>query len=288
MSFFHKLFLAFFITSTLSFSSLFGDVLKINYPSRENSVDSLYQISLLKFILNKANLPYELNAKSGYTAARTLKELKSGKNLNLYWMGTSEQMEKELTPIRYPLYRGLLGHRIFIINKNEQAKFNKIRNLQDLQKLKGAQGLGWSDIPILENAGLKQYETEYENIFNMINVGGRIGYFSRGLNEAFSEVSARKKTHPNLAVEKKVVLVYPFAMFFFVSPNDKPLINALNKGFELAYTDGSFEEFFYNHPIIKESLKNANLDKRVKIEIKNRFLTNETKNIDNKYWHTIK
>jgi hypothetical protein len=287
MSFFSRLLKIIFVISVLSYGSLFGDVLKINYPSRENSVDSLYQIALLKFILNKANVPYELTARNGFSGARTLAELKSGKNINLYWMGTSELMEKELTPIRYPLFRGLLGHRIFIINKKEQAKFDKVKNLQDLKKLKGAQGIGWSDIAILENAGLKQYATGYENIFKMLNSGGRIAYFSRGLSEAFSEVDARKKTFSNLKVEDNILLVYPLAMFFFVNPNDKPLIAALNKGFKLAYADGSFEEFFYNHPIIKASLKNAHLNKRIKIKIENPFLTNETKNIDKKYWHTI-
>lgn len=288
MSFISRVTFTILVLSTFNTISLLGNVLKINYPSRTNGLDNLYQISLIKFLLNKANVQYELSSKNEYSGARTLEELKSGKNINIYWMGTSEQMEKELIPIRYPLFRGLLGHRIFIINKNDQAKFNKIKTLQDLKKLKGAQGIGWSDIPILENAGLKQFATEYEHIFNMINAGGRVSYFSRGLNEAFSEVEARKSTHSNLAVEKKVVLVYPFAMFFFVSPQDKPLADALNKGFELAYADGSFEDFFYNNKVIKESLKNAALDKRIKLEIKNPFLTNETKNIDKKYWHTIK
>jgi hypothetical protein len=287
MSFFYRSLKIIFVISVLSYGSLFGDVLKINYPSRENSVDSLYQIALLKFILNKANVPYELTPRNGFSGARTLAELKSGKNINLYWMGTSELMEKELIPVRYPLFRGLLGYRVFIINKNEQTKFEKVKNLQDLQKLKGAQGLGWSDIAILENSGLKQFATEYENIFKMLDSGGRIAYFSRGLSEAFSEVDARKKTLSNLKVEKNILLTYPLAMFFFVSPNDKPLADALNKGFELAYADGSFEKFFYNHPVIKESLKNAHLKKRIKIEITNPFLTNETIKIDKKYWHTI-
>ena len=56
--------------------------------------------------------------------------------------------------------------------------------------------------------------TKYDSIFKMIDLGGRIDYFSRGVMEAFMEVEERKHQCPNLAVEKNVLLVYPFAMSF--------------------------------------------------------------------------
>ncbi len=272
----------------LTVFTLFGnEKVIINYPLTTKKIErDAYQVSVVKFLLEKANVNYEIRpSKKIYSQARAMKELKKGEELNLFWMGTSPQLEEELIPIRFPLYRGLVGHRVFIINKNDQALFNGVKTLNHLQKLKGAQGIGWSDIAILEASGLHQYVVKYENIFNMINNGGRVAYFSRSINEAYSEILLREKELTNLAVEKNITLVYPFAMFLFVSPKDKKLAKILNDSFKKAYLDGSFKKFFYNHPIIKESLDISNLDKRIRIEIPNPFLTTKTSKIDKKYWH---
>jgi hypothetical protein len=259
----------------------------VKYPLTSNNSDrDSYQIDLIKFLLDKAHVTYELQSTHEiYTQARIVRELKEGKRINIYWMGTSPQLEEELLTLRYPIYRGLLGHRVFIIHKQDQRIFDNIRTLGQLQKFKGAQGIGWSDVAILEGSGLEQHTTKYENIFKMINRGGRVSYFSRGLNEGFSEVEHRKETLQNLTVEKNITLVYPFAMFLFVSPNDETLKNYLEKGFQLAYEDGSFIEFFYNHPKIKQSIDTANLEKRIRIEIPNPFLTPKTAQIKSDYWH---
>jgi len=95
----------------------------------------------------------------------------SNKNsdINVMWFGTSAAYEKELLPIRFPLYRGILGHRVFIINQKSQVDFDKIKNLNDLQSMVGGQGIGWSDVDILEYSGLKQEQASYDNLFKMID-----------------------------------------------------------------------------------------------------------------------
>jgi len=264
---------------------VFANEIVVKYPRTSNEVSRYkFQIDMLAFILDKANVKYKFQpTKKIYTQARILKELKNGK-LDISWMGTSPKMEKEFITIYYPLYRGLLGHRIFIINKKKQKIFNNVNSLKDLQKLTGIQGIGWSDIKILEYSGLKQKTAKYENIFAIVNKG-RVDYFSRGLNEAYVEVEARKNKYKNITVEKHVVLIYPFAMFFFVSPKNPELAKLINKGFKKAYEDGSFVKWFYNYPDIKKSLNQAHLDKRVKIKIPNPFITDKVKNIDKRYWH---
>lgn len=271
----------------ISISLLAKDTLIVKYPlTSTNSDRDSYQLDLIKFLLEKSQKPYIIKpSKEIYTQAKIIRELKSGEEINIYWMGTSPQLEEEFATLRYPIYRGLLGHRVFIINKNDQKIFNNITTLGELQKFKGAQGIGWSDIAILEASGLEQHSTKYENIFKMIHRGGRVSYFSRGLNEAFSEVKHRKNQLKNITVEKNIVLVYPFAMFLFVTPQNKKLYNGLQKGFELSYKDGSFVKFFYNHPKIKQSIKESNLNQRTRIEIPNPFLTPKTADIDSDFWH---
>ena len=92
----NKFFLLFF----LSFCTLFAnDKLIIKYPLTSQKIERYeYQLSAIKFILNKAEVDYELRASEKiYTQARAIKELKKGKDLNLFWMGTSPQVEEELT-----------------------------------------------------------------------------------------------------------------------------------------------------------------------------------------------
>jgi len=262
--------------------------IEIKLPvSSEHAQRDAFQIGLLKLALNKTGVKYHITkSPQTRTQSRIFNDLKRGsEQINLYWMGTSPEYEKALLPIRFPVYRGLLGHRIFIIHKDTQANFDNVKTLSALQKYMGAQGIGWTDIEILEHSGLKQHITTYENIFKMINRGGRVDYFSRGVSEAFMEVDSRKEQLPNLEVEKKILLVYPFAMLFFTSRTNIELKEILEDGFRKAYEDGSFNNYFYNHPDIKKIFEKANLQQRVKINIPNPFLTKETINIPDKYWH---
>ena len=284
-----KNFVKFIIVGLFIFTitnSLFAVEIKLPITS-DHEKDEAYKIGLLKLALEKVKGNHKIttNANTIHTQARITNELINGsKWINLHWMGTSSKLEKELLPIRVPIYRGLLGYRVFLIHKGSQAQFDHVKTLVDLQKYKGSQGFGWSDIEILEYSGLKQYPAKYENIFKMINAG-RIDYFSRGVSEAFKEVASRKDELPNLFVEEKILLVYPFAMFFFTSRSNKELAEILEEGFRKASEDGSLNDYFYNHPEIKSAFKQANIDNRIRIEIPNPFLSPETLSIPNEYWH---
>ena len=262
-----------------------NDSLTIIYPKTSHDpLRDRFQLDLLRFILKKSNVKFRLIPyKHILTQARIIQELKRG-TLDIYWMGTSKSLEKELIPIYYPIFRGLLGHRVFIIHKSNQAKFDQINSLEDLKSFIGAQGIGWSDIKILEDAGLHQRKARYENIFKMVQAK-RVDYFSRAVTEAFIEVASRKQKYPDLVVEKHIELIYPFAMFFFVSPKSKWLSRTIRRGFQKAYEDSSFIQFFYNHPFIKKTLQQANLTKRVKISIPNPYLSSKTLHINKELWH---
>jgi len=253
----------------------------------KNAQRDAYKIGLLELVLEKAGAKYSIATSTrNYSQSRIIAALKQGSDdINLYWVGTSAKLERDLLAIRFPIYRGLLGHRVFIIHRDDQARFDEVETLADLQAYRGIQGLGWSDIEILENSGLRQHTNTYENIFKMVNRRGRVDYFSRGVSEAFGEVEARVEILPNLAVEKHVLLVYPFAMYFFTSPTNKKLASILEEGFRKVYEDGSFSNYFYNHPDIKTIFREAGIDERVRIEIPNPLLTPETISIPDKYWH---
>jgi hypothetical protein len=274
-----------FFAVLLLVSSVWGLEVRAAMKSKYDTTNE-YPIALLKFILDKSGVPYTITfADVGVTTqAREIALLKANELINIGWYGTSADLERDLVPVRYPIWRGLLGHRVFIINKNSQPAFDKINTLEDLRKFRGEQGIGWSDIQILENSGLMQNESPYDTIFAKINAG-RSDYFARGITEAFREIEAVTPDFPNLVVERHVLLVYRFAAFFFTNKENPELAHALEEGFRRAYADGSFLKFFNNYPAVKAVMAQANLRNRVRIDIPNPLLTPETRAIPEMYWN---
>lgn len=213
-------------------------------------------------------------AKSIMSELRYIAEVKNGERINVIWRGTNEEIERELLPIRIPLLKGILGYRIFLINKDEQDKFSNVKNIEDLRKFKVGQGFDWGDVEIFKYNNLEVITgTTYEGLFSML-MAGRFDYFSRGVNEAFVELKERKDRFPNMTVEKDIVLHYPWPYYFFVSPKYPRIAERLEKGLNLMISDGTFDKIFYKYN--KENINQANLQKRRMIKIENPFLPKKT------------
>ena len=106
--------------------------LRVNDSSDPNGA---YAVAMLKLALNHLDTKYTVNVGTeNMTQARANEEVKAGK-LDLTWTTTDKVTEEELEPIRIPLFKGLLGCRIFIINKKNQHKFDQIKTFEDLKKL---------------------------------------------------------------------------------------------------------------------------------------------------------
>ncbi|GLS90505.1 hypothetical protein GCM10007916_15720 [Psychromonas marina] len=222
---------------------------------------------ILTLILSKSDPQANIRQLSAeFPEQRLIDDIHSGK-VSLLWSGASPHLEEQLLPIRIPLFKGLLGHRIFIIKEEHQSRFNHITTLEQLKKLSAGQGTLWGDTKVLKDANLPVVTAlKYPNLFHMLE-GERFDYFPRAIHEPWNEVSARPEL--NLKVEDKTLLIYPFAMYFYVNKNDHDLHDKLTQGFETAIADGSFDRLFLNNPMIKEALQKSNLSQRNVIRIKN-------------------
>ena len=184
----------------------------------------MYYIELLNLALKESEQKY-----GPYIIKRTIKTMlqgrsvtmlaKNNKYLNILWTMTSIERENELAPIRIPLLKGLMGHRIFIIAPSNQEKFNRITSLEDLGKLTAVQGHDWPDTTILKAAGIKvNTSSAYHGMFKMV-ASKRVDYFPRGVVEIYGEINNHK--NPKLSIEKRILLKYPAPMYFFTNKNDK-------------------------------------------------------------------
>jgi hypothetical protein len=238
--------------------------------------NAAYSIKMLKLAIAHSDNPdYQVEViKEDLTQARVNEEVRSGGLLDLCWASSDAQIESQLRPIRIPLFKGLLGYRIFIINKNNQARFDKVHTMDDLKKLTIGQGRTWADGRILEANGFKVIKTnKYPSLFYMVE-GGRFDGFPRGVHEPFSELDARPTME--LAVEKNLMVYYQMPFYLFVSPDNQALAKDLETGFERAIANGEFDKVFYGDKAIQDVMQKANMKSRKVFKLDNPLLSKET------------
>jgi hypothetical protein len=232
-------------------------VLRISY---EDSPTAEYVVALLRMALPFSNVDYQLDLQRiSFTVPRLIEEIKGG-NFDLMWTATNNELEEQLLPIRVPLYKGLLGHRVFIIHPSLQSRFDQVDNLLDLQRFSLGQGRGWSDVEILEANDLKvTVATKYGGLFHMVE-GGRFDAFPRGVQEPWQELQLRPELQ--LTVEEKLLLVYKMPYYLFTGRDNRALAIDLEATLIRAIEAGAFDEFFFSYPQIKDVISKANLAER--------------------------
>lgn len=215
------------------------------------------------------------------TETRLVESVKGG-SITVMWAGTQKAYEDQLLPIRIPLFKGLLGHRIMIIRQGDQARFDRVQTLDDLRQIPLGQGREWGDTVVLKAANLKVVAPlKYESLFHMLD-GSRFDAFPRAVHEPWSEVA----THPdlNLTVEKRILLVYPFAMYFFVAKDNHMLARVIEEGMRNAIADGSYNDIFFANPVIKDALDRSNLKERIVFRLSNPNMSPLTPYDDKSLW----
>lgn len=265
-----------------------ADTLRVMIPAvrKSNAVHETYIVELLQRALERSAAPGEQvlleRQPQVYTQKRLLAELHKGGPLDVIWTMTTREREDQLVPVRVPLFKGMLGHRIFLIRRGEQARFDGIENLHQLAQLVAGQGSQWPDTAILRANGLPVVTTtNYEQLFSML-LAQRFDYYPRGLNEFESEYALHGDS--GITVEQKLMLVYPAPMYFFVAPGKEALAKRLERGLLAMVADGSFDRFFYSHPVIIRALKAAHIKDRRVLHLGNPQLPPQTPLQDRRLW----
>ncbi|NRR31741.1 ABC transporter substrate-binding protein [Oxalobacteraceae bacterium] len=197
-------------------------------------------------------------------------------HINIFVRATAPELEKQFMPIRYPVDKGLLGYRIFLVRKADLARFAAIRTLDDLRRFRAGQGKDWADVPILRAAGLETVEgSVYDGLFAMLEAK-RFDYFSRATDEAVREYEERRAAHPTLAIEPTLLLHYPLPRYFFVRRDDegRHLRERIEAGLEIMLRDGSWNALFERYK--GEIIDKSGLRKRRVLQIPNPTLSPKT------------
>jgi hypothetical protein len=250
-------------------SSAISIRLVIPGPSAPFKVRNPFIENLLMMIFTKQGINLELAyASENISQGRALKELNNSDIIDLTWSVTTTERERSLTPVRIPLYQGFIGWRVFIINKINQEKFNKVNTLKDLSELLAVQRFDWPDYQIFIDNGLSvdgslAFSQMYKAIENDL-----ADYFPRAVLEATRELASLNSKQ--LVIEQTLLLKYPSSYYFFVAKNNHELADIIKKGFEKSLADGSYQLLFQQY--FGSALEALNIKERKVFHLRNSLL----------------
>lgn len=240
-----------------------------------------YGAKVLELALSKLEQPFSITRpeiQEQMNEARGEREVIEGR-LDLQWMSTNDFREANMIPIKIPIYQGLLGLRLLLINKVHDNALNKISSIDELRNYTGGHGLHWGDLPVYAANDLPVLpHKKYASIFKLLELK-RIDYFHRGLNEIWAEFEAHQKY---LKIADNVMLFYPLPVYFFVTKDKPELASQLETGLQLALADGSFQALF--NKLFKHYVEKGKLDSRQLIILTNPTLPSNTPFIKTDWW----
>ena len=243
-----------------------------------------YRTALLQLVLDKTldeGLCVLRPQFTTVTQDRGLALLQEGR-IDVVSVPTTLQRERELLPVRFDILRGLLGYRVLLIRKQQQADFAAVKSWEELRRFRLGFGSQWADLPLLQYNSFHVVATpQYESLFGML-ARGRFDAFPRGLNEAWQELSERQTEFPDLMVEPTLALNYPWPVYFFVRKDNQALAERLQRGLLKAEADGSMHKLFMQHH--GQLLQQANLNERRLFQLVNPALPPGTPKADTSWW----
>jgi len=261
--------------------------LQVVYPDLNGNGAHNFGYRALELALQKSGQPYQLSVLSGaVNDERARAQLQQGE-ISIADFGAGAEFESNFSAIYFPIDRGLLGFRLFLIRQPRVAEFAKINNLQDLRGFSAGQGLGWSNITIMQRAGLKvETGPTLENLFPMLE-RARFDFLPLGLNEVYGFRAQYLSAAPSMVVDERIVLIYKFARLFYVRPDNKTLHAVVLRGLQKAFQDGSFQTLFDKDPAVKEAMQAARLSTRIAIRIDNPLMTPQFREMSEAYFYPI-
>lgn len=267
-------------------SSVFAETMIVRHirPSDKDS-RLAYRLELLELAFAKAKTAHRLvPVDSPMPISRAFIEMNtSNPALDIITSQTSIEREEKLRPIRFPIDRGVMGCRVFLVSKENQNLFKDVQTIEDLKKYDFGLMKSWLDAELFQAAGLKIiYASKYENLFDMV-AAGRFAAYSRSVAEVTAEQRAFSTEKKPLIVERNIMLHYPAAEYFFVRKTDEKLYKAVHEGLAKAYADGSFFKLFDKY--FAADFAALEMKKRRVIKIQNPYLPKQVMDADPKWWY---
>ena len=251
---------------------------QITFPSSLDTASKIdeYPIKLLALALDQTGVSYQLIPSDNFLSkGKALDRLQDNREINIVWGMTNVQREKDLLPIRIPIFKGLIGWRLFLIRQDMAERFTYIQQFEHLVKLSPLQGREWPDTKILQSNGFDVI-TERNQTSLMKMLGRAQGdFFPRSIIEVWEELARSKVANEiQIQIQPSLGIRYPAAIYFFVNKKSVPLANLIETGLEKAIENGTYEALFVEN--YKTYIEKAQIENRTFYPLENAFLPEET------------
>ncbi|MBC05485.1 MAG: hypothetical protein CMO10_04245 [Thalassospira sp.] len=171
------------------------------------------------------------------TEERRIPMLQAGKEINTVFFGTNAKREEVLLPAYVPIYLGTTGVRLFMTREDMLDDLSDVQSVEDLQKFSMGQGLGWPDNAILEDNGFSVAVGRYATLHRML-AANRFDLYPRAYWQIHAEWNWMKEQAKGIVIAPEIALYYPQPIYFFFSPNEPRLRDAIEAGLKRAYSNG--------------------------------------------------
>jgi hypothetical protein len=229
--------------------------------------------------------PYSLRKIAELPRNRQIWDLENGGgDINFAILGTAQNISEHLRPILIPIDKGMAGYRVLMIRHQQQPAFAATRTLDDLKKYNYGQGFSWDDVDILKANGLRVTTGDnFEGLYLML-ARKRFDAFPRGLSEIVPEFRLRGPAHPELQIEKTLLLFYPLPLYFWFSRDAKgeALAKRLEEGLWGMINDGSYDTLFWKYN--RSTLEGLDMPHRRVLVLNNPLLPPQTPLGDPRLW----
>ena len=174
---------------------------------------------------------------------RRAKMLLAGK-YDVAWAPARADLENSALRVNTPLYRGLFGYRILLIDKKVRPHIKNITDKDGLRQLMGGLGIGWTDTDIFRANDIPIVTApSRETLWRML-AAGRFDYFPRAISEALPEMEANTEKFPNIEIDQNLLLYYPFPVFYYVNSKRPELHKRISEGVNILIQDGTFDRIW--------------------------------------------
>ncbi len=240
--------------------------------------------SMLELALSHANIPYdlgisdELAAGSGRNIVQMIK-LKTEGNIRVNQIDAT--LEKELLPIRIPMFRGLSSYLHVWVRKDDTHRFAEVKTLSDLTKFSILQGHKWRSIQAFEAAGFDVRTGQVSNIPTMLAAGRADAFLFPALHT--TRLRKRKVKELGLVPLKHIMISYPIDEYFYVDKCSKDLHDAIYRGLNAAIKNGSHDKLMREYSSEPEDYQHIESGEYTLFEVNSTNLTDESLKALDKY-----
>ena len=208
-----------------------------------------FRYRLLKLVMERSGQPHVLGLSAVVQPQdEAIAALAAGRDqvggnphrLSVGVYGAGRDLHQRLTSDRDPRHGWSVGVASWLDQSGGSADLKTVDRVGDLRRFTLLQGLGWSDVDVFDRLDCAPTRRDRRNFSDLWTTIVFSCFPVVWLNWLL-KLSSCSDVAPQTLLDPHLLMAYPFAGFFYVSPSNKPLAEAIRRGFEQAISDGSYQ-----------------------------------------------